>query len=242
MNIITTLAGIVLAFPTFLADITPVSPENLSVPTPVVSPPGNPDILGPCPGTLVSLVPGADGLQVKIHPPGHEGPKSAVLTNTGPAGYYKIYFYNAADSECHQKNESAYLNVTNPTNVSGKPKYVNCNSEWVSIDPDNKYWGCSLDGNNISDSGVNGWTQIIPPDWKVHDKEVYYYYGTFWLEPGANNVAASHACPLMLNHCPEHVHLGGDPDNYASRVAKCTGNHTNSVHLEFNGQVCIIPE
>ena len=160
-----------------------------------------------------------------------------------PAGYYKIFSRNHSESGCLQKNESSFINIKNATNPSGIPKYVNCTDQWVSVDPGNKYFGCAIDGVNITGHGLIEPTYPTNPHpWNM----IYHYMGTFWIEPGDNDLEVRHACSLLMNSCPVMVH----PDQPCApgtriRPDGSTGNVSGtpqSTKFDHPNQFCLIPE
>ena len=249
------------------ATTTPHSPENnpggVPAGTPTPTTVEEPPFFGPCPTGAITLTP-IDRMEVWSRLTGVNntswtgpgmGPNRGTLTNSGPAGYYKIYAKNAQDSYCSQLNESGYINVFNSTNPSGKPKYVNVGTEYVEADEGNRYWGCSYDRNDVS---LFGWPAITDHNNIVHSERstredyfranAHFYYGTFWLEPGDNNITITHACSYLLANDPSRISMGRVnaytgvwEERHPTPAAACDGD-INSLHFDRTDAICIIPE
>ncbi len=97
----------------------------------------------------------------------YSSPRSTVI-RASASGWYHLYDAYVAESGASQRNESGYLNVSNPFNPSGKPAAGNCNGEYIVVDNDN--------------SG--------PPPSQV-------FIGTFYLQAGDNTLTLHHYCPLQ---------------------------------------------
>ena len=91
-----------------------------------------------------------------------------TVVRASASGWYHLYDAYVAESGASQRNESGYLNITNPSNPSGKPAEGNCNGEYIVVDNDN--------------SGA-------PPS--------QVFIGTFYLEAGDNTLTLKHYCPLQ---------------------------------------------
>lgn len=126
---------------------------------------------------------------------------------TAVSGWYHVYDYTIAESGSSQTNETARFRITNAGNPEGTPRYANCGEDWWVMDADN-------DGE-------------LPEGTRI-------YIGTFWLEPGQNDLTMEHLCPtLRAGECTE-LHETGDAGS------TCDTSNPNSVHFDGEG-ICIVP-
>ena len=96
-------------------------------------------------------------------------PTAATTLTASEAGWYHLYDYTIAESGESQRNETAYIQVSNSTNPDGHPALANCGDDWIVEDADN-------------DGGLPTGSRI--------------YLGTFWLDAGDNTLSLMHFCPL----------------------------------------------
>ena len=101
-------------------------------------------------------------------------------------GYYHLYDYSIAESEASQRNESAFLRITNATNPEGTPVFSNCEVDWVVMDNDN-------------DQPPVAGTRI--------------YMGTFWLDAGVNTLELHHLCTYIRDGLCTDMHDQLDPES-----------------------------
>jgi hypothetical protein len=101
-------------------------------------------------------------------------------------GYYHLYDYSIAESEDSQRNESAFLRITNSTNPEGTPVFSNCEVDWVVMDNDN-------------DQAPASGTRI--------------YMGTFWLDEGMNTLELHHLCTYIRDGFCTDMHDQEDPES-----------------------------
>lgn len=143
--------------------------------------------------------------QSEIYVTSWDNPTASGVLITDHSGWYHVYDYSVAESGAEQTNESAWFNIQNAASTYGKPYWSNCDDEWVVQDSDN-----------------NG----FPSDTRI-------YVGTFWLEPGENQLTLNHYCPLYrAGSCPE-FHIDSDASS------TCDSNGANSAH--FNGEgICLV--
>jgi hypothetical protein len=102
------------------------------------------------------------------------------------AGTYHLYDFSIAESESSQRNESAYLRITNATNPEGTPVFSNCEVDWVVMDNDN-------------DQPPVAGTRI--------------YMGTFWLDAGVNTLELHHLCTYIREGLCTDMHDEEDPES-----------------------------
>ncbi len=122
------------------------------------------------PGATATMSPG------EIYVTSWDQPSATATLSADQAGFYHIYDYSIAESGASQRNETAYLRVTNGTRPEGEPVYANCGYEWLVRDADND--GPLPEGSRI-------------------------YIGTFYLEAGDNTLNLYHYCPLYrAGECP----------------------------------------
>jgi hypothetical protein len=117
------------------------------------------------------------------------------------AGWYHLYDHSLAESGASQTNEVSYLRIRNSRRPDGEPYWENCAGEWFVADLDNS-------------GSVEG---------------LRFYAGTFWLEPGANDLELLHYCPVERSgYCPQ-FHDTSDSGS------TCDSDGPNSVHFSGSG-------
>jgi hypothetical protein len=138
------------------------------------------DSIGECElGTLASFDSGE--IYILSWDPLASGP-----LNAEDAGFYHLYDYSIAESEDSQRNESAFLRITNASNPEGTPVYSNCEVDWVVMDNDN---------DQVPVAG----TRI--------------YMGTFWLDAGVNTLELHHLCTYIREGLCTEMHDEEDPES-----------------------------
>lgn len=85
------------------------------------------------------------------------------------AGWYHLYDLDWAESGDSQRNESAFVRITNGTTSLGYPRIANCEDDWIIRDADNEPTAPAM----------------------------LQYGGTFWLDAGPNEVSLIHNCPRV---------------------------------------------
>ena len=118
-----------------------------------------------------------DGIEAEILPKemavlAWDPVQSKGTLNAPGSGWFHIYDYVLAESGASQRNETVYLRIPNADQPTGEPRFKNCDSEWIVLDPD----------NNGSPNAT-----------------ARQYMGTFWLVQGLNEILLNHYCPLYRN-------------------------------------------